>query len=125
MAMDNSHESAQKLLEAIARQIGGTIRITPPHGIEELVPNYLASVRQAMDKILAGVDASDCTIAKRLGHQLKGTGQGYGFPEITRTGAAVELAAAAANEDEIRSQILSLATYLDRVKIVFVGGAPR
>ena len=106
------------LLEAIARNISGKIRITPPEGIEELVPSYLASVRGDMKKILAGVDASDCTVAGRLGHQLKGTGQGYGFPEITRTGAAVELAARTANEGEIRKQILALARYLDRVEVV-------
>jgi hypothetical protein len=60
----------------------------------------------------------DCTIARRVGHQFKGSGEGYGFPEITRAGAAVELAAMSANEDEIRSQILALASYLDRVEIV-------
>ena len=55
---------------------------------------------------------------RRLGHQFKGSGEGYGFPEITRAGAAVELAAKAADQDEIRSQILALSTYLDRVEIV-------
>jgi CheY-like chemotaxis protein len=106
------------LLEAIARNLGGKIRVTPPQGIEGLVPNYLACVRQDMDQILASVDSNDCQIARRLGHQFKGSGEGYGFPEITRTGAAVELAAMAADEDEIRSQILSLARYLDRVEIL-------
>jgi PAS domain S-box-containing protein len=106
------------LLEAIARNLGGKIRITPPQGIEGLVPNYLACVRQDMDQILASVDSNDCQLARRLGHQFKGSGEGYGFPEITRTGAAVELAAIAADEDEIRSQILSLARYLDRVEIM-------
>jgi CheY-like chemotaxis protein len=106
------------LLEAIARHLGGKIQITPPKGIEGLVPSYLANVRRDMDQILAGVDAKDCKIASRVGHQFKGSGEAYGFPEITRTGAAVEVAALAANEDEIRSQILSLATYLDRVEIV-------
>jgi hypothetical protein len=71
-----------------------------------------------MDEILARVDLKDCKTAGRLGHQFKGSGKSYGFPEITRTGAAVELAATAANEDEIRSQILALATYLDRVEII-------
>jgi hypothetical protein len=71
-----------------------------------------------MDQILASVDSNDCQLARRLGHQFKGSGEGYGFPEITRTGAAVELAAMAADEDEIRSQILSLASYLDRVEIM-------
>ena len=42
----------------------------------------------------------------------------YGFPEITRAGAAVELAAKASDPDEIRNQILALASYLDRVEIV-------
>jgi len=106
------------LLEAIQRNLSGTILITPPEGIEALVPNYLASVRHDMNSIIAGVDAKDCNVAGRLGHQLKGTGQGYGFPEITRTGAAVESAAKSANEGEIRKQILALAAYLDRVEIV-------
>ena len=71
-------------------------------------------------EILAGGDSKDCEIARRLGHQFKGSGEGYGFPEITRAGAAVELAAMAADEDEIRSQILALAAFLDRVEIVNV-----
>jgi hypothetical protein len=53
-----------------------------------------------------------------LGHQFKGTGSGYGFPEITQTGAAIEGAARCANEGEIRRQIVSLAAYLDRVEVV-------
>ena len=108
------------LLDAISRHLHGKIRVTPPEGIEGLVPNYLASVRREMGEILAGIDLSDCKIARRLGHQFKGSGEGFGFPEITRTGAAVELAAIAANEDEIRRQILALAAFLDRVEIVSV-----
>jgi len=73
-----------------------------------------------MGEILAGVDSNDCQIARRLGHQFKGSVNGYGFPEITRTGAAVELAAIAANEDEIRRQILALAAFLDRVEVVTI-----
>jgi PAS domain S-box-containing protein len=106
------------LLEAISRHIAGTIRITPPPGLEELVPKYLAKVRRDMDTILADVDSEVCRTARRWGHQLKGSGEGYGFPEITRAGAAVELAAMADNQDEIRSQILALAAYLDRVELV-------
>jgi len=104
------------LLEAIARHIGRKTRITPPEGIESLVPAYLANVRRNMNEILG--DPTDCTLARRLGHRVKGEGESYGFPEITRTGAAVELAAMAADENEIRNQILMLASYLDHVEIV-------
>jgi PAS domain S-box-containing protein len=106
------------LLAAIFRHIGGKIRVTPPEGIEALVPKYLANVRRNMGEILEAIAANDCKIAGRLGHQFKGSGEGYGFPEISRTGAAIELAAKSDNEDEIRRQILALATYLDRVEIV-------
>jgi PAS domain S-box-containing protein len=106
------------LLEAIARHLSPKIRITPPDGIEGLVPKYLENVRRGIHQILADGDAKDYSIARRLGHQFKGSGEGYGFPEITRTGAAVELAAKASDPDEIRTQILALASYLDRVEIV-------
>jgi len=106
------------LLEAISRHISGKIRISPPEGIQSLVPAYLINVRQGMNEILAAGDSKDYKIALRLGHQFKGEGEGYGFPEITRTGAAVELAAMASDDDEIRSQILALSDYLDRVEIV-------
>ena len=108
------------LLEAISRHVHGKIRVTPPEGVEGFVPHYLDSVRREMGEILAGLDWNDCTIARRLGHQLKGSGEGYGFPEITRAGAAVELAATTADEDEIRRQVVGLAAFLDRVEIVSV-----
>ena len=106
------------LLEAIARHIHGIIRITPPQGIEGLVPNYLASIRRDMATMMTAIGEQDCEIAGRLGHQFKGTGHGYGFPEIAQAGTAIELAARSANEGEIRRQILSLAAYLDRVEVV-------
>jgi len=106
------------LLEAISRHLSGTIRVTPPEGIESLVPDYLASVRRDMAAMVTAIDAQDCAVAERLGHQFKGTGHGYGFPEIAHAGSAIELAARSANEGEIRRQIISLAAYLDRVTIV-------
>jgi signal transduction histidine kinase/DNA-binding response OmpR family regulator len=109
------------LLEAISRHVHGKIRITPPEGVEELMPNYLDSVRREMGEILKGLDLKDCKMAHRLGHQLKESGEGYGLPEITRAGAAVELAAATDDEDEIRRQIRALAAFLDRLEIVSVG----
>ncbi len=109
------------LLDAIARSLAprglAPRHVTLPDGIEGLVPEYLATVRRGLDEILVGVDSKDCSIARRLGHQFKGSGEGYGFPEITRVGAALELAAISANDDEIRSQIVALAKYLDHVEI--------
>jgi hypothetical protein len=81
------------------------------------VPDYLVWVRREMSQVLEGLESNDCEIGRRSGHQFKGTGAGYGFPEIARAGAAVERAAKACNGDEMRSQILALSRYLDRVEI--------
>jgi CheY-like chemotaxis protein len=105
------------LLEAIFRHISGQIGVTPPGRVESLAPNYLAQVRRDVARILGAVDAKDCILPRQLGQHFKRTGENYGFPEITRTGAMLELAAMASNEDEIRSQILALSTYLDRVEV--------
>jgi CheY-like chemotaxis protein len=105
------------LLDAIARHIG-KIRITPPEGLETLVPDYLAIVRREMNEILSGGDSENYELSRRWGHQSKGEGESYGFPEIARTGVAVELAAMAADKDKIRNQLVALSNYLDRVEIV-------
>jgi PAS domain S-box-containing protein len=105
------------LLEAISRHLNRKIRITPPPGIGALIPNYLANIRRNIGLILAGVDAHDCQVARRMGHQFKGTGGGYGFPEVARIGAALESAGIAADEPEIRSQLLTLRRYLDAIEI--------
>jgi hypothetical protein len=66
---------------------------------------------------LKGIEHQDCKAAHRLGHEFKRSGESYGFPEIARTGAAIELAALTADEHEIRNQIVALATYLERVRV--------
>ena len=72
------------LLEAIARHIHGVIRVTPPEGIEGLVPDYLASVRRDMATMMTAIGERDCAIPGRLGHQFKGTGDGRSFQRLRK-----------------------------------------
>jgi hypothetical protein len=110
--------SQATLLDAISRHTGETVRVRPPDGILAFVPKYLENVRRNMGDILAGIERSDYEIARKLGHQMKGSGTSYGFPEVTSAGAAVEIAAKAGNGDEIRRQLLELASALDRAESV-------
>jgi HPt (histidine-containing phosphotransfer) domain-containing protein len=65
--------------------------------------------------------ASDDYEALRvLGHNLKGTGSSYGFPEITRLGAKLESAAKRTDHDALADEIIRLAGYLSRVQLVSV-----
>lgn len=108
----------ETLLQAIAGHTGGKIRILPPKDVVEMVPGYLQRVKQSMAAMLAGVGQNDYVMARKLGHQWKGSGVGYGFAEITRAGAAVEMAAKDADAEAIRTQLLALANYLERVEVV-------
>ena len=56
-----------------------------------------------------------------LSHNLKGCGGGYGFPERSRLGAALEELAKQKDGSALATQISELQTYLDRVNLIAKG----
>ncbi len=84
----------------------------------ELVAQFLDSCHKDLARLRAALAASDYDRARRLGHQMKGTGSPYGFPDVTLIGSAIEQAAAASSTIKLASQIQLLATYLNLVEIV-------
>jgi histidine phosphotransfer protein HptB len=83
----------------------------------ELVAQFLDSCREDLARLHAALAASDYDGARRLGHQMKGTGSPYGFPGVTLIGSAIEQAAATGGATELASQIQLLDTYLSLVEI--------
>ncbi len=93
------------------------IRIDVPAGLEEIAPGYLESRKREAPKMLELLAASDFARLTALAHNLKGTGAGYGFPDLSRLGAALEESAKKADEEALRKQILQLGEYLDQVRL--------
>jgi HPt (histidine-containing phosphotransfer) domain-containing protein len=89
-------------------------------GLAALVPGYLDRRRADAAAILAAIDAGDFETARSLGHQLKGSGGGYGFPEITRLGAEIEEAAKGHEGERLARLAAGLSEYLRSVTIRFV-----
>jgi HPt (histidine-containing phosphotransfer) domain-containing protein len=83
----------------------------------ELVAQFLASCREDLLRLKTALAASDYDRARRLGHQMKGNGSPYGFPDVTLIGSAIEQAAATSGAIELASQIQLLETYLNLVEI--------
>ena len=54
-----------------------------------------------------------------LGHRMKGTGGGYGFPELTELGGALEKAAELADAPEIRRKTQECEAYLNAVELEY------
>jgi PAS domain S-box-containing protein len=77
-------------------------------GIAELVPHYLASKPKQIEEARVCLAAGDFDTIRRFGHNLRGTGSGYGFPCMTRLGKEIENAAAQGDETRIAAQLEAL-----------------
>jgi len=65
----------------------------------------------------------DYELARRLGHQMKGTGDPYGFPELTQIGISIERTAAVRGA-ELGGHSDRLEAYLNAVQIAPQGDLP-
>ena len=81
-------------------------------GVAALVPKYLASKAAQVQEARASLAAKDFEPIRRFGHNLKGTGRGYGFPPIEDMGQAIEKAAAVCDEAGIAQQLENLQRFL-------------
>jgi PAS domain S-box-containing protein len=85
-----------------------TAPVASPTAEETLASGYLATkpaqIQQARD-CLAAVDFAPI---RRFGHNLKGTGCGYGFPRIGAIGLQIEQAATAGDAGRIAGQLEAL-----------------
>jgi CheY-like chemotaxis protein len=93
------------------------IRIEMEPGMDEIVPGYLASRQQELPEMLALLAASGFARLAVLGHNMKGTGRSYGFPELTRMGAALEISARQMDAGALSIQLTELQDYLGRVEL--------
>jgi signal transduction histidine kinase/DNA-binding response OmpR family regulator/HPt (histidine-containing phosphotransfer) domain-containing protein len=83
-----------------------------PEGLEELARNYLASRRLELPILEGMLERSDFEGLRRLAHNLKGTGGGYGFQEITRLGSSLEQASKDRDLTDLSGQLMELSAYL-------------
>jgi hypothetical protein len=87
--------------------------------MQSIVPKYLTN--RGQDCVALREHASNRAFAdaKRLGHNMKGTGGGYGFEEVSRLGDQVEVAAVAGDANRIVALADELAAYLARVIVIY------
>jgi len=95
------------------------IRVRAPEGIEDAIPMYLDLARNELGNLADALRREDFAKVRFVGHDLKGTGGGYGFPEISAIGKCLEEAAKSGDAAEIEKKIADLASYLDRVEVVY------
>ncbi len=83
--------------------------------LAERTPAYLESCRNNVIAMNEALDRADFEAVTTLGHNLRGSGGGFGFQAITDIGASIELAAGDGDADVSRKWLGELSRYLDNV----------
>ena len=90
----------------------------PPLGLPPaLVSQYLQNCRVDLAQLKAALAAGEYETARRVGHQMKGTGKPYGFPELTQIGRAIEWAASKRAGPELEGRIQRLEVCLNNIEL--------
>jgi len=107
------------LLHAIEEHTMGRVRVRVDSGLAELVPGFLENRRRDVEAIAAALAHEDYENVRILGHNMKGSGAGYGLNRITEIGASLEQAAGRREPEEIRARAAELARYLDGLHVEY------
>ncbi|HEV8437612.1 MAG TPA: response regulator, partial [Methylomirabilota bacterium] len=99
------------LLRAIEEHTTGAVGVDA--GLAKLVPSFLENRRRDLEAIASALARSDYDNVRILGHNMKGSGAGYGFDRITEIGASLEQAAGRREPEAIRARAAELCRYLD------------
>jgi PAS domain S-box-containing protein len=83
--------------------------------LAQQTPAYLESCRLNAAAMLEALDRADFQTVTILGHNLRGSGGGFGLPAITDIGARLEMAADEADLAESRRWVGELSSYLDSI----------
>ncbi len=96
------------------------IRAEVSKDLEPLIPRYLDRRHKEIDTFRTQLAVGDFEALRIGGHSLKGSGGGYGFPDLTRIGALIETAAKAGDSEAITAALAEYADYMQRVEVTFV-----
>ena len=106
-----SRQTAQNSAQRVA------VAVDP--ALVDIVPGYLKSIGENAGFLDQWLRESNFSEIQRVGHNMKGTGAAYGFPDITDIGAAIEQAAKDRDSLRIESQARALEKYLSNIAVEY------
>ena len=88
--------------------------------LEELIPEFLEGMKKDVETMMVACGQGNYEAIWTLGHDMKGSGSGYGFEAISDLGRSIERSAVEQNSLKIRALVGALSQYLERVEVVYV-----
>lgn len=95
-------------------------KIEVSNEIEDIMPMFIESVKRNVGTIQEALKSADFETVRKLAHQMKGAGGGYGFDRITELGSELEIAAKASNEQKCSELNQLIKSTIEETEIVFV-----
>ena len=108
-------EDVEDVAEPEADDAPAGVVIADPD-IQDLVARFLENQQRNATLVLELVNQRDFESVRRIGHNMKGTGKGYGFEIISSHGASLEHAASRSQADDVKRVANELADYLAEVR---------
>lgn len=96
-----------------------TVVVHVNQDLEPIVTRFLGRKRGELQVLRHAVEGRDFETIRRLGHDLKGAGEGFGFPELSAIGAQLERSARIQDGEAINEQIKAIEAYLAAVEVHF------
>ncbi|MDD2716103.1 MAG: ATP-binding protein [Candidatus Wallbacteria bacterium] len=98
----------------------GSNLIRIDQSLRELIPDFLKRKIELIPKLKAAVKTGDLAFIRTSGHNLKGSGSGYGFYFITEIGQLLEESAVKGDLEKIKQCLSEFEIYLSGLKIEYV-----
>jgi two-component system chemotaxis response regulator CheY len=105
----------EQLVGAIARFAGRTASPTRSPVDSRRVDRFIERRRREIQILRDALAGGDHEEIRRIGHNLKGVGSSFGFPELTGLGGQLESAARGADDRSVDVVIDQLVAYLARI----------
>lgn len=84
-----------------------------------LIPKFMTNRKKEITTMADAVTQNDFDTIRKVAHGMKGVSGSYGFPAMTAAAARLEQAAKIADGGSISRELTALASYLDRVEIIY------
>lgn len=97
----------------------GPVVVQVDASFEPLVPKFMTNRKKEIATMTEALAQHDFETVRKVAHGMKGVSGSYGFHAMTTVAARLEQAAKAAEEGSIHNDLTALASYLERIEIVY------
>ena len=87
--------------------------------LEDLIPGFLENRQKDVQSLESALKEKDFEKLRSVGHNLKGVGGGYGFPDMSMMGAEIEEGAKENNMEKVSENVQKLSHYLSNIEIIY------